>query len=107
MTPNEVGGFLSLGSVTCVPLQYFDSIDWMTGRASGLIKNLHKFFPVVHFFNCRREAMRQLVNPKLVAYPPPPQLFYSPFFGHHPGEPVPEENFWIYDAREDQQRQIH
>ena len=24
----------------------------------------------------------------------PPQPFYGPFSGHHPGEPVPEENFW-------------
>jgi len=23
-----------------------------------------------------------------------PQLFYGPFFRDHPGEPVPEENFW-------------
>jgi len=23
------------------------------------------------------------------------------FFRHHPGKPVPEENFWIYGARED------
>ena len=25
---------------------------------------------------------------------PPPQPFYGPFFQDHPGEPVPEENFW-------------
>jgi len=24
-----------------------------------------------------------------------------PFFRGHPGEPVPEENFWTYGARED------
>jgi len=24
----------------------------------------------------------------------PPHLFYGTFFGDHPGEPVPEENFW-------------
>ena len=24
-----------------------------------------------------------------------------PFFRDHPGEPVPEENFWTYGARED------
>jgi len=25
---------------------------------------------------------------------PPPQPFYGPIFWDHPGEPVPEENFW-------------
>jgi len=27
-------------------------------------------------------------------YTTTPQPFYGPFFWHHPGEPVPEENFW-------------
>jgi len=31
---------------------------------------------------------------KWSARPPPPQPFYGPFFRDHPGEPVPEENFW-------------
>ena len=39
--------------------------------------------------------------------PPPPQPFYGPFFRDHPGEPVTEENFWTYGAREDLQRQTH
>jgi len=26
---------------------------------------------------------------------------YGPFFQDHPGELVPEENFWTYGARED------
>jgi len=35
---------------------------------------------------------RQLVP--LLTTTTPPQLFYSPFFRDHQGEPVPEENFW-------------
>ena len=30
----------------------------------------------------------------LLQPPPPPRPFLRPFFRDHPGEPVPEENFW-------------
>jgi len=37
---------------------------------------------------------RDTMNDRHLLPSPPPQPFYGPFFRDHPGEPVPEENFW-------------
>jgi len=34
------------------------------------------------------------LRPSLRLYHTTPQPFYGPFFRNHPGDPVPEENFW-------------
>jgi len=44
--------------------------------------------------NERKKSSTTIVLYKLVTTPPP-QPFYGPYFQDHPGEPVPEENFWI------------
>jgi len=36
----------------------------------------------------------RLLFPCQLVTSPPPQPFYGPFLRDHPGEPVPEENFW-------------
>jgi len=37
----------------------------------------------------------------------PPQPFYGPFFQDHPGELVPEENYWTLWCKGRQQRQTY
>jgi len=36
----------------------------------------------------------------IVIHTPTPQPFYGPFLRDHPGEPVPEENFWTLWCKE-------
>ena len=62
------------------------------------------YLPVSHPTNCSKALKGHSTNHHHTT--PPPQPFYGPFWDH-PGESVPEENFWTLWCREDKQRQTH